>query len=323
MGYQQPMYPVMPAKSTLGLVGLILSILSLICCGPILAIPGFICSIIALLRNKREKRALVGTIIAVISIILWIILWITGIVSVNSLKVTGIDGVEHDILNELEDTNIDLDNDIEVTPSDSEVEDSLDSIGNDSETVVENDTNTANSVGNTGTDVAGEFHPSRIVYNGITLEMGAATATELEGILGYEFDDSDMDYVVNPGYYTYTTYWVERDPYDRIIYFYFYNDTDSAIPMSQCKLFRLNFYSSDYFSDDTLSAWADLDLGSGLNTYSTIDDVLSLLGEPDYTYEDESYQLKTLEYYKIYDYEYKAEFEFKNGKLYEITVGIY
>ena len=314
----------MPAKSTLGLVGLILSILSLICCGPILAIPGFICSIIALLRNKREKRALVGTIIAVISIILWIILWITGIVSVNNLKVTGLDGVEHDILSELEDTDIDLDNDIEVEPSDSEVEDSLDSIGNDSETVVENDVTTENNVGNTGTDVADwEFHPSRVTYNGITLEMGAATATELEEILGYEFNDEDMDYVVNPGYYTYTTYWVERDPYDRIIYFYFYNDTDSAIPMSQCKLFRLNFYSSDYFSDDTLLAWADIDLGSGLNAFSTIDDVLRVLGEPDYTYEDDSYQLKTLEYYKIYDYEYKAEFEFKDGKLYEITVGIY
>ena len=55
------------------------------------------------------------------TLILWIILWITGIVSVNSLKVTGLDGVEHDILNELEDDDIDLDNDIEDSKDDMEI----------------------------------------------------------------------------------------------------------------------------------------------------------------------------------------------------------
>ena len=92
MVYQQPVYPMMPAKSTLGLVGLILSILSLICCGPILAIPGLICSIIALIKCRGEKRALVGTIIGVISIILWVVLWFTGVVSLNSLSFTDFNG---------------------------------------------------------------------------------------------------------------------------------------------------------------------------------------------------------------------------------------
>ncbi len=320
MNYGQPVYPVMPAKSTIGLIGLILSILSLICCGPVLAIPGLICSIIAIVKNRGEKRAIVGTIIAAISIILWIILFATGVVSLNSLKFTGVDGVEHDVLNE-QDSN----NDYDYNYSNNTESNGTDYTYNDTEgNDTESNTESNQPVGNTGNDVAGDFDPSTIVYNGIKLEVGTVTATALEGILGYEFDESDMQYVVNPDYYTYTTYYISKDPYYRIVYFYFYNDTDTAIPMSDCKLYRTDVYASDYFSDDNLAAWANVDLGSGLNQASTIDDVKAVLGEPDVEYDNtEEYGTYEIKYYKQFDYAYVADFSFKDGALYEVSVGIY
>ena len=322
MVYQQPVYPMMPAKSTLGLVGLILSILSLICCGPILAIPGLICSIIALIKCRGEKRALVGTIIGVISIILWVVLWFTGIVSLNSLSFTDFNGNSYDIIEDADDT---IENDDYITDDDS------DYITDDVQDYTENDSAEDDVVGyepmpedtDLGIEVVGDFHPSSVVYDGFTFDMGLYTASELESMLGYDFNDEDMDYVLNPGYYSYTTYWVATEPHDRIIYFYFLNDTDEAIPVSDCKLYRLSFYSADYFNGDTLSDWCDIELGSGITTDSTGDEIIAVLGEPDYEYVGEEYNTYTIEYYKLYDYSYKVEFSYKDGKMTELTVGGY
>ena len=317
MTYGQPVYPMMPAKSTLGLVGLILSILSVICCGPILAVPALICSVIAIIKNRSDKRAVVGTIIAVISIILWIILFATGMVSLNSLKFTGMDGTEYNVIEKQDSDDSNSNGGYGYNDTESE---SNDYASDDTESSTES----SQPVGNTGTDVAGDFDPSTLVYNGIKLEVGTVTATELEGILGYDFDEDDMKYVVNPGYYSYTTYYVSKDPNYRIVYFYFYNDTEDALPLSDCKLYRTNVYASDYFSGDTLAAWADIDLGSGLNQASTIDDVKTVLGEPDVEYDNtEEYGTYEIKYYKQFDYAYVADFSFKDGVLYEVSVGVY
>ena len=352
MVYQQPVYPMMPAKSTLGLVGLILSILSLICCGPILAIPGLICSIIALIKCRGEKRALVGTIIGVISILLWVVLWFTGIVSLNSLSFTDPSGNDYDIIEEDDDYYYDEDDDYDYEDEDvdnivveeddddvdiivEEDDDDIDIIveEEEDEVVVEEDAEEHednDNTGNVGTDVASKFDPSSVVYNGITLTMGEYTAAELEDVLGYTFDEEDMKYVVNPGYYVYTTYWVEKSSWDdevekfnRIIYFYFVNNTDEAIPMSDCVLYRLNFYSSDYFDGDTLADWCNLDLGPEITVNSTVDDIIAVLGEPDSDYENEEYGTCSIRYYKMYDYYYKVEFSYKDGKMTEVVIGRY
>lgn len=334
MGYAQQVYPVMPTKSTLGLVGLILSIVSLICCGPVMAIPGLICSIIALVKNKKETRALIGTIIAVISIVLWIILWVTGVVSLNKLTFTDSNGNEYDLLEEVED-DYDYEDDDYVVEDDNdyEVEDNNDDYTIEEEDIiVEEDNNSEDNevAGNTGNDVAASLDPSSVVYNGITLTMGEYTASEIETMLGYDLDDEDMEYVVNPGYYTYATYWVEKsswddeeEHFDRIIYFYFVNNTEEAIPMSECVLYKLNFYSSDYFDGDTLADWCNVDLGPEITVNSTVDDIIGVLGEPDSDYENEEYNTCSIKYYEMYDYMWSVEFDFKDGKMTEITIGAY
>ena len=319
--YSQPVYPV---KSTIGLIGMIMSILSLICCGPILAIPGAICSIIALIKHKGDKRGIIGIIAAIISMVLWIVLWFTGLVSLNSLSLTDFDGNKYDIIEDSDDDYIYEDESEDKSKDDYYYND--ENTENNNDYIIEEDNKNSEAgkdKGNVGTDVATTFHPSSVVYNGIKLDMGGYTASELEDVLGYEFSDDDMKYVLNPGYYYYTTYWVEKDPYDRIIYFYFVNDTDEAIPMSECTLFRINFYSADYFNGDKLADWCNVDLGKDITLNSTWAEIENILGEPDYVYENEDYDTYKVEYYKIYDYEYRVEFDYKDGKMTELSIGFY
>lgn len=68
------------ANTNLSLIGLILSVLSLICCGPIMVIPGLICSIIAINRNKKDRRAIIGICFSVTTILFWIALTIMVII---------------------------------------------------------------------------------------------------------------------------------------------------------------------------------------------------------------------------------------------------
>lgn len=299
-------------KSALGLVGLILTIISLFGCGALLAIPGIICCIIAFVRDKSDKKALVGTIIGIISIILWIVLWIVFAVSVSNYTLHKIEPTVHEL--NTEDTEL-VEKD---TEEDSEI---IDDTENDKDT--EADKNTENVDAQSaneplGSDVAGDFDPSKVVYKGVTLQMDQLTATEVQNLLGVQFNEKDMNYVVNSQYYSYTTYHV-NDSLKEIIYFYFYNDASEAKPLSECKLYRVYFYTVG----ENMSDWLDADFGSGLNASSTIDDVKAVLGEPDNTYDSDEFDTHSVEYYKKWDYKYKVSFQYTEGKLTEVQIGYY
>ena len=58
-----------------GLVGLILSIVSVFGCGALLAIPGVICCIVCLVKNKKDVKSIVGVVIGAVSMIVWLVIW--------------------------------------------------------------------------------------------------------------------------------------------------------------------------------------------------------------------------------------------------------
>lgn len=67
-------------NTNLSLIGLIFSVLSLICCGPIMVIPGLVCSIIAINRSKKDRRAIIGICFSVTTVLFWIALVIMAII---------------------------------------------------------------------------------------------------------------------------------------------------------------------------------------------------------------------------------------------------
>lgn len=70
------------------------------------------------------------------------------------------------------------------------------------------------------------------------------TATNVQNLLGVQFENKKMDLVINPQYYD----WITYHPDDNInhvvyfyFYFYFYNNGQEAIKLSDCKLYRASF----------------------------------------------------------------------------------
>ena len=66
------------------------------------------------------------------------------------------------------------------------------------------------------------------------------TATDVQNLLGVQFESKKMDLVINPQYYDWITYHPD-DNINYVVYFYFYNDWQEAIKLSDCKLYRASF----------------------------------------------------------------------------------
>lgn len=338
--YQQMNYgyqPVRPNKTTLGLVGLILSAVSFICCGPLLAIPGIICCIIAFSRNKQEKRALIGIILAVISIIIWVILTVNVGMKDGRFSITHTDkdgnvitDIEKDARDDNDDGSETTDNEPDsssslddITEDSTDSTDSADELAGDDWTIDEADETSVNPVYDTpiGTDTAEGFDPSQVIYNGNTLKMGMSP-DEVQQLLGYEFKESDLDVDIDPDHYDFVAHYV-YDELEYVIYFYFINDTNETKKVRDCTLYRVGFEANNMINDSKLSDFAQIDLGSGLTDTATKEIVKVFFGEPDYIYENDEYDKEEYSYYKQWDHEYRVIFGFYGEDLCSIEIGRY
>lgn len=313
---QQPYGQPQQNKSTLGLVGLILSIVSVFGCGALLAIPGVICCIVCLVKNKKDVKSIVGVVIGAVSMIVWLVIW--GLVFNMVVK----DHV-------LEDSRTYYENQIDKKETEENIEKNNDK---DTESFLKKEDSKKQNTEKSdeqasnikaGTDVAGDFDPTNVVYNGNTLQIDVLTATDVQNLLGVQFESKKMDLVINPQYYDWITYHPD-DNINHVVYFYFYNNGQEAIKLSDCKLYRVGFESEDYPKGGKLSDWLNADFGSGLNQLSTMEQVKAVLGEPDYTHDSDDGTVHKIEYYKKWDFQYRASFQFNgDGSLSEVYFGIY
>lgn len=206
--YQQPMYPA--KKPVIGIVALVLSILSLVCCGVPFGTAGIICGLIALIKHK-DKKGLAAIIVGIISILLWILIICTGLVSFNSIKFSTSYGdteesIEYnfDEATEYEDGAI-IDEDFSV-----EVE----------ETTDENIEELMNETG----EVNDAFNDKKVVLNGKELIIYETTPAEVEEIFNLKFSESDLDSVVKTDYYDTVDYYLYDGTFNHMS-FSFYNNT--------------------------------------------------------------------------------------------------
>lgn len=326
-------------RSTVGLVGLILSIVGLVCCGQILQIPGLICSIIGIKKDKSDKRALVGIIISAVGILLWTLLMINGAATIKSQlnKIPGDIVLENDL--DLGDTysdenaytddryadteNVYDDDSLGVVPStedsDYDYEDSDDSHSSIYDDWDDEDDNSDNDeVKNYNSNV----DPTKIMVIGTDIVFGKDTAKDVVQRTGLQFTDEDLNSVIEPDEIGYATAYIQNDN-KNVAYFYFCNTTDKARPLRECTLHKIDFVAAEYQNGNSLDQWLDGILDGGIDTRATLEKVEDILGEPDNSYNDDDTGVQIVEYYKQFDQDYKLSFGYYNGKMYEMEVGKY
>ncbi len=160
------------------------------------------------------------------------------------------------------------------------------------------------------------FTDPTITVNGITVTF-PLTYQELVAA-GFYIDPEDEEYVVNKNeYYDPTFYDVNGAA---LGYVYIGNMTDGPLAMQDCTVFGFDITSGDLeYSNATFS------LPSGLNENATKDDFITAFGEPDYTYESESYDHQSYQWYNHSDLYYDSEqnsitVDFWDGKFDEIDI---
>lgn len=321
-------------RSSVGLVGLILSIVGLVCCGQILQIPGLICSIIGIKKDKSDKRALVGIIISAVGILLWTLLMINGVATIKS-EINKIPGGDLDLGDIYSDENaytddryadtedVYDDDSLGVVPStedsDYDYEDSDESHSSIYDDWDDEDDNSENDeVKNYNSNV----DPTNIMVTGANLVFGKDTAEDVFNKTDLQFNDEDLESVIEPDVIGYVTAYIQNDK-KNVAYFYFCNTTDKERPLRECTLHKIDFVAVEYQNGNSLDQWLDGILDGGIDTRATLEKVEDILGEPDNSYDDDDTGVHTVEYYKQFDQDYKLSFGYYNGKMYEMEVGKY
>lgn len=321
-------------RSTVGLVGLILSIVGLVCCGQILQIPGLICSIIGIKKDKSDKRALVGIIISAVGILLWTLLMINGVATIKS-EINKTPGCDIDLGDIYSDENaytddryadteeVYDDDNLGVVPStedsDYDYEDSDDSHSSIYDDWDDEDDNSDNDeVKNYNSNV----DPTNIMVIGTNLVFGKDTAEDVSNKTALHFSKEDLESVIEPDEIRYATAYIQ-DNEKNVAYFYFCNNTDKARPLRECTLHKIDFVAAEYQNGNSLDQWLDGSLDGGIDTRATLEKVEDILGEPDDSYDDDDTGVQIVEYYNQFDQDYKLSFGYCNGKMYEMEVGKY
>ena len=329
-----------PQSGSQSVIALVLSILSIVCCcGPFTAIPGLIVGLMAKKKNPADSKATASVIISIIGLVLFVIGIIVQVATgaFSSLKQDKSDsynsGYEADINDPSASYEEDLDSAFGVTPDDADTDTNTDTDGidaNTEETVEQSELNTEESSNSdtsstlqSGTDKAGsEVNPLVIVVNGIKVDMSQGLLpADVEKLFNIEFDEEDLGFILNESQYKCITY-KATDNWDTIE-FDFLNDTSEAKPVSECKLMQIELEANGYLDGDTISSWATFDIGAGLTEKSTADDFKAVLGDPDYTYESESYDSNQYDWYKQYGYDYLVRVGSNSNGIYSITAGLY
>lgn len=321
-------------RSNVGLVGLILSIVGLVCCGQILQIPALICSIIGIKKDKSDKRALAGIIISAVGILLWTLLMINGAATIKS-EINKIPGGDLDLGDIYSDENaytddryadtedVYDDDSLGVVPStedsDYDYEDSDDSHSSIYDDWDDEDDNSDNDeVKNYNSPV----DPTNIMVTGANLVFGKDTAEDVFNKTDLQFNDEDLKIVIEPDVIGYVTAYIQ-DNEKNVAYFYFCNTTDKARPLRECTLHKIDFVAAEYQNGNSLDQWLDGILDGGIDTRATLEKVEDILGEPDNSYDDDDTGVQIVEYYNQFDQDYKLSFGYYNGKMYEMEVGKY
>lgn len=326
-------------RSKIGLVGLILSIVGLVCCGQILQIPALICSIIGIKKDKSDKRALAGIIISAVGLILWTLLMINGAATIKSAlnKITGDTVLENEL--DLRDTYSDENAYTDDRYADTEDAYDKDNLGvvpstEDSDYDYEDDSKShssiyddeddedSNSESNEVKNYNSSVDPTKIVALGTELVFGKDTAEDVSNRTALQFTDEDLKSVIEPDNIGYATAYIQDDK-KNVAYFYFCNTTDEAKPLSECTLHKVDFVAVKYQDGNSLDQWLDGSLDGGIDPTVTLEKVEGILGEPDNTYDDDDTGIQTVEYYKQFDQDYKLSFGYYNGKMFEMEVGKY
>lgn len=322
-------------RSNVGLVGLILSIVGLVCCGQILQIPALICSIIGIKKDKSDKRALVGIIISAVGILLWTLLMINGVATIRSSINNKMPGGDLDLGDIYSDENaytddryadtedVYDDDSLGVVPStedsDYDYEDSDESHSSIYDDWDEEDDNSDNDeVKNYNSNV----DPTNIMVTGANLVFGKDTAEDVFKKTGLQFNDEDLKSVIEPDVIGYVPAYIQ-DNAKNVAYFYFCNTTDKARPLRECTLHKIDFVAAEYQNGNSLDQWLDGILDGGIDTRATLEKVEDILGEPDNSYNDDDTGVQIVEYYNQFDQDYKLSFGYYNGKMYEMEVGKY
>lgn len=324
-------------RSKISLVGLILSIVGLVCCG-LLQIPALICSIIGIKKDKSDKRALAGIIISGIGIVLWILLMINGAATIKSAlnKIPSDKVLENEL--DLRDTYSDENAYTDDRYADTEDAYDKDSLGvvpstEDSDYDYEDDSKSHSSIyddeddmdSNSDTDEVKNYNssvdPTKIMVIGTDLVFGKDTANDVAERTGLQFTDEDLNSVIEPDDIGYATAYIQNDK-KNVAYFYFCNTTDEAKPLSECTLHKIDFVAVKYQDGNSLDQWLDGRIDGGIDPTATLDKVQDILGEPDNTYDDDT-GVQTVEYYKQFNQDYKLSFGYYNGKMFEMEVGKY
>ena len=321
-------------RSNVGLVGLILSIVGLVCCGQILQIPGLICSIIGIKKDKSDKRALAGIIISAVGILLWTLLMINGVATIKS-EINKIPGGDLDLGDIYSDENaytddryadtedVYDDDSLGVVPStedsDYDYEDSDESHSSIYDDWDDEDDNSDNDeVKNYNSPV----DPTNIMVTGTNLVFGKDTAEDVSNKTALHFNKEDLESVIEPDEIRYATAYIQ-DNEKNVAYFYFCNTTDKARPLRECTLHKIDFVAAEYQNGNSLDQWLDGSLDGGIDTRATLEKVENILGEPDDSYDDDDTGVQIVEYYNQFDQDYKLSFGYYNGKMYEMEVGKY
>lgn len=299
-------------KNTLAIVSLVLSIISLICCGPLMAIPGLICAIISIVKNGKSGKAIAAIVISSISIILWIILWCAGLISFNGIK-TQINDYTGDSQVE---ASID-DNDEDVPDLDEDIEED-DTLGDTSEKVVDSDEAKASTK---ESSVDASEMPT-ITVNGYDLTVGVTTMADVKDLLGDAYNDS-ADLVINPGYYNFIVAYpsgkfsIDEEPFT----LYFLNTADEAVPMSDCVFCEFNAQAHDYLDGQSLKQDGKTTFNVfGITPDSTLEDIEAIFGEPYHEYAQDEYGLVSYSFGNIFDDGYSMDVSFNASGLCEISI---
>jgi hypothetical protein len=332
------MYPQKQPGATISLVGLIFSILSIICCGPILGIPALICSIIGKAKCRSNGKATAGIIISIISLALWIILLFTGIVSLGTLS------------NLIEDENVEIDSgengtgiyDIESNndydSSFYEYEYDADADNSDDDFVVSSESQDYESTNDYSYIINGSNFEAKesvnlnnydgihIVVNGEEWTFGETKLSDIKQYISTGNYEEYENTEIEPDYYSFTFLRLGDYPTNYgTLTLQFTNNTDETKAFTDCVLLNVSYdaihkYNSEVGGTIGQDGVITFDIGSNLTQNLTLEDAIDVIGEPDYEYtyepEDGSEGFTEYRWYEYGDNTYSSlELDFNSQGL--------
>lgn len=282
-------------SKALEICALVFGILGIVCCVcyGLFGVIGLVLSIICLATGKKSGFSIAGLVCSILGIILTIVMIAVG---VNS----------ESIINKLEGTSETPDIEI-TTEEDIIIDDDIDPDVEDTEEESTEKTTTEAAVNNASSD---DWTTGEMTINGTVIKV-PCTFADIEA-LGFKLEDSDASEELEANHYT-TTCYAENDE-GQTIGIRFSNDTDETLPITECSVYGVSF-------DD----WYDLPsivLCNGISIGMSKDDVVAIMGTPDYEYEgegDSTYSSQEWYIDKDYSYYGSLDITYDDGVVSEIT----